>query len=147
MNIPRALTIGRPRKIESPDQLLALCEEYFESCWTIKPIIFEGKVIDEEMVNIRPYLVSGLCLHLGIDRDTLLEYGRRPEYSEIVKAAKLQIQNHLEERSIMSKNPGGAIFNLKCNHGFKEQNSLQLETNMAIVINQTTVPALQSLEI
>lgn len=101
---------GRPLKYATPELLDKACNDYFAKC----------------DVNEDPYLVSGLCLHIDLDQSTLWEYGTREKFSMTVKKAKLRIQNYLERSTLGEKNPTGAIFNLKCNFGFSEKNTVDI---------------------
>jgi hypothetical protein len=95
---------GRPRIISSPEEMLTKGYEYFEDCRTKEQHI----------------LVTGLVLALGLSsRESLIEYGNRPEYSDAVKELKSVCENYAENR-LFSNNPTGAIFALK-NYGWKDK--------------------------
>ena len=65
--------------------------------------------------------VSGLCLLLGIDRATLLNYeNKNPEFFNIVKKAKTIIQEYAEQRTYHPGSAVGGIFNLKCNFNWRD---------------------------
>lgn len=60
-----------------------------------------------------PLTISGLCLALGTTRETLREYGLKPEYVAAVKTAKLAIANGTETNMLKNKtNAISAIFHL-----------------------------------
>lgn len=100
---------GRPRIIESPEEMLRRGYEYFDLCK------------EEES----PILVTGLVLALGLScRDTLIEYGHRPEFTDTVKELKSVCENFAENR-LYSNNPTGAIFALK-NYGWTDKQDLNL---------------------
>lgn len=95
---------GRPRLYKSHKEFDAAVEAYFESA--TKPTM------------------SGLAFDLGFeDRDSFAryeEYG--PEFSRTVKRAKLRIEQDRHERLIdKDKFTAGVIFDLKNNHGWKDQ--------------------------
>ena len=88
---------GRPRKFETPELLEAKCLEYFEACVTDKMII----------------TITGLCLYLGIHRDTLNGWRKeKNEYSDIIKRAITCVLVAYETK-LDSFTFGGAIFALK----------------------------------
>lgn len=85
-----------------------LAEEYFAKCKA------EGESV----------LLTGLILALGLSsRESLDEYGRRPEFSDSVKKAKVRVEMEYERR-LSSTSPTGAIFALK-NFGWRDQQSVE----------------------
>lgn len=96
--------MGRPRIIESPEEMLSRGYEYFDECRAKEAHI----------------LVTGLALALGLSgREALSEYGRREEFSATVKELKSVCENYAENK-IFSNNPTGAIFALK-NYGWTDK--------------------------
>ena len=109
---------GRPPLYNNCIDFDAMCERYFEEESTM---MVDGSEIQ------RPFLVSGLSLYLGMDSDTLLQYGKKDGFIGIVKRAKEKISLGLQERSIIKpQQAAGCLFNLKCNHGMKETDRLEL---------------------
>lgn len=95
---------GRPRKIESPQEFDELADAYFARC--------EAR---EE-----PVTLTGLILSLGLSsRESLDEYGRREEFSDSVKRAKMYVEWEYEKK-MHSPACTGAIFALK-NFGWKDK--------------------------
>ena len=98
---------GRPRTIKSPREMLRKGYAYFEKC----------------RENEEPILVTGLVLALGLScRDTLIEYGKRPEFADTVKALKTICEGYAETR-LYGSNPTGAIFALK-NFGWTDKTTV-----------------------
>ena len=65
-----------------------------------------------------------MILHLGLSsRESLDEYGRRPEFSDSVKRAKLLVENQYEMKLDGSR-PTGAIFALK-NMGWSDRKEVE----------------------
>jgi DNA-packaging protein gp3 len=57
--------------------------------------------------------VTGLALHLGFNsRQSLYDYGRKPQFSYTIKRALLLIESYYEQ-ALFGPNPRGAIFMLK----------------------------------
>lgn len=99
--------MSRPRLINSPEEMLERGQAYFDEC-----------IAQEKHI-----LVTGLVLALGLScRDSLIEYGKRPEFSDAVKALKTVCENYAENR-VFSNNPTGAIFALK-NYGWTDKQEL-----------------------
>lgn len=72
-----------------------------------------------------PPSVSGLCLHLGIDRSTWQNY--RAESPEITEEARARIEAYLEgELLTRKKSVQGIIFNLQNNYGWREKREVEL---------------------
>lgn len=92
--------VGRPLKIENKQQLIDKINEYFEN-------------VKEEEITI-----TGLCLSLGINKDTFYEYAKRDEYKEIISEARLIVENSYEI-SLRKNGRSGDIFGLK-NFGWRD---------------------------
>jgi len=128
---------GRPLKFKSAAELQKKIDEYFESCfeevWTQDE---EGKwnpVLDRHgnvlKKQVRPFTISGLAVHLGTTRRTLLDYEERDdEYSHTIKAAKQKIESFTEEQLFTNRNTTGVIFNLKNNYGWTDKS--EVDTNI-----------------
>ncbi len=68
---------GRPRLIESPEEMDDLVEKYLDHCQE------EG----------HPITLTGLCLYLGFSsRQSLTDYAKRPGFSDSVKKARLIVE-------------------------------------------------------
>ena len=92
-------------KYKTEEELQKGIEAYFNMC-------------DEKE---KPYTMTGLALSLGIDRITLINYGKRDLFFTLVKEAKERVQAQLEENALMGKsNSTFTIFNLKNNYGWRD---------------------------
>lgn len=108
--------VGRPRKIESPEDMQKAVDEYFSVCEERR----------KENPLSAPPTVSGMCYFLGFeDRHALQEYAKRPEFSATVKRAKLRLENILEEH-LFGNSVTGVIFNLKNNYGWKDKHEQEI---------------------
>ncbi len=108
--------IGRPRIIESPAEMERLVQEYVTKCH------------EEE----QPLTLTGMILHLGLSsRQSLDQYGERPEFTDSVKNAKLLIENQYE-RELDSDKPAGAIFALK-NMGWSDRREVEFKRSLATI--------------
>ena len=98
----------RNKKYSSPAEMQAVIDAYYLRCEE------KGK----------PITVAGLCLALGLVRQSLLNYQNEydPEYNEIIETAKATVHACVEEMMMGGKCPPvAAIFNLKNNFGWKDQ--------------------------
>lgn len=113
--------MARPRIINSPEEMLERGHAYFDECNS------KGN----------PILVTGLALALGLSsRESLIEYGKREEFSDTVKSLKMVCENFAENK-LFSSNPTGAIFALK-NYGWTDRQDLNHSGELGI---QTIVVA------
>jgi hypothetical protein len=88
---------GRPRIYKTPEDLERKCIEYFDFCITDKQII----------------TITGLCLFLGIHRDTLNGWRKeKNEFSDIINRAMQSVEIAYETK-LDTFTFGGAIFALK----------------------------------
>ena len=107
--------VGRPRKIKSVRQFEERAEAYFGEC--------EAKG--------EPALLTGLILALGLcSREGLDEYGRRPEFTDSVKKAKLRIEMEYE-KALHGRSPTGPIFALK-NFGWTDKQDVELSGGVKV---------------
>lgn len=76
---------GRDKIFETPEMLWQSACEYFEWCednpWEEQDWV--GKDGDEvTKKKVRPYTLSGLCVYLDCDEQTLKNYGTKEEYKD-----------------------------------------------------------------
>ena len=99
--------VGRPLKIESPEQMEKILNEYFETT----P---ENKIT-----------LTGICLALDLDKNNFYEYEKREGYEKIVKRARMIVENSYE-MSLRENGRTGDIFALK-NFGWRDK--MEVENN------------------
>jgi len=76
---------------------------------------FEGE-------KFKPFTLSGICVYLGISRETWNEYSKKNGYIDTIKRTKTIVENYAEEGLLNgSLNAIGAIFNLKNNFGWVDK--------------------------
>ncbi len=73
--------------------------------------------------------ITGLAIVFG-SKQLLSDYEGREGYSDLIKLAKLKIEN-LYEQALRDKNPTGSIFALK-NMGWTDKQSLDLDGKISI---------------
>lgn len=108
---------GRPTKF-TPEKLKPLIDEYFK----ITP--FED------------WMITGLLLHCGASRDLFCHYETRPEFSDIIKNAKMKVESSYEKSLRSGGNVTGPIFALK-QLGWKDKQEIdqKIEGNVGFDIN------------
>ena len=114
--------IGRPRFIETPQEMMEKAELYFKKCdkgEVVKTITKKNGEIEEIRRKI-PYTVPGLCLALGFShREALRQYESKPGFSRTVKILRVRIERQRVEKMLSGEqNTIGSIFDLKCNFGY-----------------------------
>lgn len=75
----RSRPLGRPRKIESAEELEQLCVGYFKWCqanplYESKLVSFQGASTLERVPKLRAFTLGGLHLYLGIGDDAWRRY-------------------------------------------------------------------------
>lgn len=110
----------------TPEEFNSKVHEYFTSQ---DKSILGIRFINEQRI----FTVSGLCIFLGITRETLNEYEKNQEkgFSDTVKRAKLLIENNAEELAVSGvTNPTVTIFSLKHNFNWKDRSELDIGGSM-----------------
>ena len=107
--------VGRPLKIENRKKLINEINNYFETT-------------PEEEITI-----TGLCLSLGINKDTFYEYAKRDEYADVIEEARLIVENSYEI-SLRKNGRTGDIFALK-NFGWVDKQEIAADVNNDVTIN------------
>lgn len=101
--------VGRPRKIESVDDMQKVIDAYFQEC-------------DENEI---PYTVAGLAYVLDMTTHSLMNYQKADGYEQFfstIKKAKQKIESNMMARALANKvNPAVAIFLSKANFGYTDQ--------------------------
>lgn len=108
--------VGRPLKIETPEQMEDILNEYF-------------KTTDENKITI-----TGICLALGLDKSTFYDYEKREEYKDIVKQARMIVENSYEI-SLRENGRTGDIFALK-NFGWRDKVEYEESGNKSGVMEE-----------
>lgn len=127
--------MGRPKKYANKEDLENKINSYFDWCDSQKQELYNDKGQITKVIS-KPYTVSGLCLYLGITRETLNQYEDNNDYSDTIKRAKMRIENDVEEGIMTGRiNTISGIFNLKNNFGWKDKQEIQQEVNGAVGLN------------
>lgn len=110
--------MGRPRFYKTAKAMEMAIEKYFHDAE------YDETGIKREYT--KHLTMAGLAYFLGFsDRLSLWDYGQRDEFKPCLKRAKLRIESYLENR-LYEGNATGAIFNLKNNFGWKDQQSIDV---------------------
>lgn len=117
--------VGRPLKIETPEQMEKILNEYFSTT-------------DENKITL-----TGICLALNLDKKNFYEYEKREGYQDIVKRARMIVENSYEI-SLRENGRTGDIFALK-NFGWRDKIEYE-DTNSKNGVIEDLVEALKNVK-
>lgn len=90
--------LGRPVAFSDPAVLAEKCREYFQ--WVQenplheeKAFCYEGEITKTKMKKCHAFTVEGLCLFIGITRETWNQYRQKPIFSDVTKECDEIIRN------------------------------------------------------
>lgn len=98
--------VGRPLKWQTREELIELINLYLDNTEVIE------------------YTVTGLALAIGASRQLLDDYSAREDYGDIIKEAKLIVENAYE-LSLRKNGRSGDIFALK-NFGWRDKQEQEI---------------------
>jgi hypothetical protein len=106
---------GRPPLYSSPEEMQTVLDLFFAT--ETKPTI------------------TGVAIALGFEsRQSFYDYEEKPEFTYIIKKARLRVENGYEKQ-LYEGAPTGAIFALK-NMGWKDKSEVENSGTMAITWNE-----------
>ena len=96
---------GRPRKFQTPAQLLEAAENYFDWC-DRNPWYKNEKTKDGEIIPIptqRPYTIVGFCVFLGTSETFWRDFkaAAPPEFEETISKITSRIENQQLEGAVV----------------------------------------------
>lgn len=123
---------GRPPLFNSPEEMQAKIDEYFQPVQVeFNPDHFSGAYMAGTLPPLpksNNVTITGLALYLGFEsRQSFYDYEKKPEYSYIIKRARLRVENGYETALLNHKNPTGPIFALK-NMGWTDKQEIDQKT-------------------
>jgi hypothetical protein len=127
---------GRPRKIESPEQMFDAFRAYMDECesYTVAQLSNKGEVVNVSQPRI-PTL-GKFCQYLDIDRDTWSLYKTRPEFLGTIKKIEEAILAEKHDALLQGRGYGaGIMFDLKCNEGWRDKQVIEHEGEVHVTMN------------
>lgn len=122
MTIP--LIGGRPKAFNSPEDLAERIQAFYDHC--------ESKD--------KPLTLSRLASHMGVNRQTVWNYQKVPEYRALLDAVKIDIEADMEERLQAGKgSAAGVIFSLKNNYGWKDATEVNQNITGEVGVRKVTI--------
>ena len=110
--------MGRPLAFNTVEELEIAVDDYFKS--DDAHIV---SFVDGSEVKMFAPTMSGLALHLDVDRKTITNYSNKEDYFPTIRKARSKIEAHIEKR-LYGNNVTGCIFNLKNNFGWKDKSEI-----------------------
>ena len=104
------MTMGRPFLWEKPEDIENIIHKYFE------------ETPDDEIT------LTGLCLALNTNKQTIANYQEKPEFKHLLEMSKLRIENAYE-KSLRKNGRSGDIFALK-NFGWTDRQEVEMSGNI-----------------
>ena len=124
--------IGRPPAIKSPDDLDKAINEYFAQCYA-----------DDDI-----FTIIGLCVYMGVSKDTMNVYSKMPEFSDSYKKAMSLAEKALVNGSLTGKyNAAVSIFMLKNNYGYKDKQETEHSGAVGVTFQIDTSAADEDTEV
>ena len=118
---------GQPLKFKTVKILKDKCDKYFHDC--LYAVDEDGK---EALREIQiPFTITGLALALGTSRQTLMNYEKKEQYFDAIKAAKTRVENYAEKR-LYASNAAGPIFALK-NFGWRDKQEMDIKAEITTI--------------
>lgn len=129
--------VGRPLSYGTVGELEQAIKSYFDDCDPhIQPRMVENGRNDrgetiwikrEVMTEQKPYTMSGLARHLGIDRKTLLNYSKIEQFFPTISTARERV-HEFAEGQLYTRNATGAAFSLKNNFDWRDRSEIDHTT-------------------
>lgn len=128
--------MGRPRKIESPEQMSELWEEYKKYCDSRDVTVHdfsskEGKHVSSNIKKSVTYTLEGFCVFVGIARSKFYEtYANSEEYRDTVTRMREECEIDAREKFEMGVIPSQLSALWMGNYGYTTKQ--QTEVNATV---------------
>ena len=130
--------MARPVKIETPEELQSAFEEYISNCDNATKKVLNNK---GSLTTVPCPIIATLgdfCYRLKIATETLRVWEERDGFSATVKTIKETIAQRKAYHLLQGNgNTTGLIFDLKCNHGWKDKTTIEHEGEITVTMNLT----------
>jgi hypothetical protein len=116
------------KKFQTVEELQKIIDDYFDWCdnrMKKQLVKDQSGAYLMDVPSPRPYTVEGISAWLGVERQTVLNYEKKPgyeQYFDTIRDAKRKILADLMERGLDKTSDGSmSKFNLINNYGFSDQ--------------------------
>lgn len=119
-------------KYKTPRALKNAIDCYFKECESRERTIVtkQGEKID--IPNPMMPTVTGLALHLGTNRQTLINYSERAVYADVIMMAKARIEAATEQGLFDKETYKGSQFSLSNNFDWAEKKDVKSEGSVTV---------------
>ena len=132
--------VGRPRKIESPDMLYDLWEEFKNDCDNQNVLTHEfsakaGKYVSQELKRCITYTIEGFCVYIGLARRAFYDtYANSEEYSHIVTHMREECEYDARRKFEIQAIPSQLAGLWMSKHGYstKVENDMKVQTSQKL---------------
>lgn len=122
--------MGRPLKYSTAGELEIAIDAYFNRCDAVEIEVLTGPATNRQIKKMKSpetYGTLGLCLSLGICRQTWKNYRENVIFLDLVKKTNDRIeQNRVDHLERGDGYGPGRIFLLKVHNGYKETSAVEL---------------------
>lgn len=127
------MTMGRPPKYETPEEMQSIIDLYFLACRVhqednganrLEGLGEDSLLIISDIEDVVP-TISGLAYTLGMSTEAFRNYEQKGNFLATVKKAKQRVEMSLEQR-LAGHAVTGSIFSLKNNFGWKDKTEQEL---------------------
>lgn len=138
-----ATLAGRPAMFQTPEELQAQIDAYFDTC---KPtyLVVEGKIVKDKngnpMIDPNPPTITGLAYDLGFEsRQSFYDYAKREKFSYIVARARARMEAYREKDLCAGRNVDGNKFYLANMAGWRAEQEKKHDINVSASVSRFSV--------
>ena len=139
------MSIGRPLKYETPEEMQEIITLYFLACRShqtedekcLKDLTESQLQIINDIDDIVP-TVSGLAYTLGMTTEAFRNYEGKEDFLATVKRAKQRVEMSLEQR-LAGNAVTGSIFSLKNNFGWKDKTEREVTGGYKLILTKDDI--------
>lgn len=124
------MTVGRPKKLTSPEKLIETYEEYLKSCFNhVEEVASAGKVVEIKKPRI-PVLWHFLSSCLQMTRETWNQYRKDPIFSDAIMRIDEDIISRKYSAMVNGEgNVSGLMFDFRVNHNWRDKQEIDMRVN------------------
>ena len=109
--------MGRKKKYQTAKRLKTAVDAYFTAITYQDEFETAGGEKKQTTVYLKPPSLAGLCLALGISRETWAQYGKDEALGPVVELARMRVEEYWTGK-LAGKSANGARFALTANFGW-----------------------------
>ena len=119
---------------ETVEELTTKVMEYFDGGFNVRQVVV-GRGEEKTIIEVPMITITGIAHFLGFEsRQSFYEYEKKPEFTYIIKRARLFIERFYEEQ-LQVGNTVGAIFALK-NMGWADNRGVEFSGDIGMSFSE-----------